>query len=412
MMPRRYLTGKDLRPEDTLTIIHAMSASPPDLQTMIAELVALPSVSSVQPELDSSNKDVCDRLASWLEDLGFVVSVLPVPDRQMKFNLLARLGEGEGGLVLAGHTDTVPWDESGWSSDPFVASRQDDRVYGLGTADMKSFLALAARAATGLDGNKLRAPLTILATADEESTMSGARALAASREAPGRYALIGEPTGMQPVFQHKGVLMEGIRVRGKSGHSSNPALGRSALEGMLEVIAVLRQLQTEFADRFSQPAFEVPEPTINLGYINGGDNPNRICAECELHVDVRLNPGMTVRGTRALIHERVRARLAGSGLQVEFLTLFEGVDPLRGQDGPLLHACEAATGARKSVCFCTEGPYLQSLGMETVIMGPGSIDQAHQPNEYLSLAQAQTCARVLDGLIHHFCVAGHGADHP
>jgi len=411
-MPRRHLTGKDLRPEDTLTIIHAMSASPPDLQTMIAELVALPSVSSVQPELDSSNKDVCDRLASWLEDLGFIVSVIPVPDRQMKFNLLARLGEGEGGLVLAGHTDTVPWDESGWSSDPFVASRQDDRVYGLGTADMKSFLALAARAAAGLAGNKLRAPLTILATADEESTMSGARALAASGEAPGRYALIGEPTGMQPVFQHKGVLMEGIRVRGKSGHSSNPALGRNALEGMLEVIAALRQLQTEFADRFRQPAFEVPEPTINLGYINGGDNPNRICAECELHVDVRLNPGMTVRGTRALIHERVRARLAGSGLQVEFLTLFEGVDPLRGQDGPLLHACEAATGARKSVCFCTEGPYLQSLGMETVIMGPGSIDQAHQPNEYLSLAQAQTCARVLDGLIHHFCVAGHGADHP
>ncbi len=409
-MPRWPRTGKDLRPKHTLTIIGAMSTATPDLETMIAELVALPSVSSVQPALDSSNQDVCARLAGWLEDLGFDVSLQPVPERHQKFNVLARLGQGEGGLVLAGHTDTVPWDETGWSSDPFAARRLDDRVYGLGTADMKSFLALAVNAARGLDATKLRAPLTILATADEESTMSGARALAADGRAPGQYALIGEPTGMQPVFQHKGVLMEGIRILGKSGHSSNPALGRNALEGMLEVIVVLRNLQAEFADRYRQPAFQVPEPTINLGYIRGGDNPNRICAECELHVDVRLNPGMTVKATRALIRERVQQRLAGSDLKVEFLTLFEGVDPLRGQDGDLLHACEAATTSRQSVCFCTEGPYLQSLGMETVIMGPGSIDQAHQPDEYLSLGQAQTCSRVLDELIHRFCVTGHGKD--
>ena len=405
-MPRAASLRKDLRPVSGLTIIGPMSTRLPDLETMIAQLVAEPSVSSVQPGLDSSNRRVCERLGDWLETLGFAVSLLPVPDRDDKCNLLARLGDGEDGLVLSGHTDTVPWDETGWSSDPFAATRREDRIYGLGTADMKSFLALAVRAAGDLGGRRLKAPLVILATADEESTMSGARALAATRERPGRYAVIGEPTSMRPVFQHKGVLMEGIRLLGRSGHSSNPALGRNALEGMAEVIAVLRALQHEFAERFREPAFEVPEPTINLGYIRGGDNPNRICAECELHVDVRLNPGMTVSGTRKLLRERVAQRLAGSGLEVEFLTLFEGVDPLRGAEGPLLSHCETATSQRESVCFCTEGPYLQSLGMETVIMGPGSIDQAHQPDEYLSLGQAEHCEKILAGLIHRFCIAG------
>jgi acetylornithine deacetylase len=405
-MPRAAGTGKDLRRLPRLTIIVPMSERLPDLETMIAQLVAEPSVSSVQPGLDSTNRRVCERLGEWLDSVGFSVDLLPVPGRDDKFNLLARLGDGDDGLVLAGHTDTVPWDETGWASDPFSASRREDRIYGLGTADMKSFLALAVRAARDLRGRKLKAPLVILATADEESTMSGARALAESRERPGRYAVIGEPTGMQPVYQHKGVLMEGIRLLGRSGHSSNPALGRNALEGMAEVIAVLRDLQREFAERFREPAFQVPEPTINLGYIRGGDNPNRICAACELHVDVRLNPGMRVDATRSLLRERVRQRLAGSDLRVEFLTLFEGVDPLRGAPGPLLTHCESITSERQSVCFCTEGPYLQSLGMETVIMGPGSIDQAHQPDEYLSLEQAERCEHVLASLIHRFCIDG------
>lgn len=411
-MPCRPVTGKDLHQSARLTIIGPMHNRLPDLETMIATLVAEPSISSVQPALDSSNRRVCEHLGTWLEGLGFAVSLMPVAGREGKFNLLARLGDGEDGLVLSGHSDTVPWDENGWSTDPFAATRRQDRIYGLGTADMKSFLALAIRAAQGFSGSKLSAPLTLLATADEESTMSGARALAESQARPGRYALIGEPTGMRPVFQHKGVLMEGIRVSGRSGHSSNPALGRNALEGMAEVITTLRALQAEFADRFSETAFEVPAPTINLGYIRGGDNPNRICAECEMHIDVRLNPGMTVRGTRALLRQRIEERLAGSGLEVEFLTLFEGVDPLRGEEGPLLHSCEAVTGARESVCFCTEGPYLQSLGMETVIMGPGCIDQAHQPDEFLSLGQAELCEQVLRGLIHRFCVAGPAATAP
>jgi acetylornithine deacetylase len=373
---------------------------------MIGDLVAIPSVSSAQPALDTGNRGVCDILANWAGDLGFEVEVMAVPGKKNKFNVIARLGRGKGGLVLAGHTDTVPWDEGRWTFDPFEATERDGRVYGLGTADMKSFLAVALHAAAAFSANRLRHPLTIIGTADEESTMSGARALAHRNGTLGRYVVIGEPTDMRPVNLHKGILMEAIRIKGSSGHSSNPALGRSALEGMLEVAAALKELRTEFAGAYREPSFEVPEPTLNLGYIHGGDNANRICGECEMHIDVRLNPGMRTETVRAAIREKIMDRLSGSGLEVDIHPLFEGVDPLVADERhELVHACESVSGnERGAVCFGTEGPFFQSMGMETVIMGPGSIDQAHQPDEYLDLASASAAVGLTERIIHRFCV--------
>jgi len=372
---------------------------------MIRRLVSLPSVSSVQPELDTSNTAVCDQIAEWAEGLGFSVAVTPVPGQSGKCNVIARLGSGEDGLVLSGHTDTVPWDEGRWSQDPFDARTRNGRIYGLGTADMKSFLAVALHAAARFHAGDLKAPLTILGTADEETTMSGARALAQVEGPLGRFAVIGEPTDLRPINAHKGVIMERIRITGRSGHSSNPALGRSALEGMMEVADALKRLRSEFAETHRSAEFEVPEPTINLGYIRGGDNANRICGQCEMHIDVRLNPGMTVAGVRSAIRRAVSERLEGSGLEVECQALFEGVDPL-GAAGHehLVGICETETGQRRgAVCFGTEGPFLQALGMETVIMGPGSIDQAHQPDEYLDLNSAERAVDLLSRLIHRFC---------
>jgi len=133
---------------------------------------------------------------------------------------------------VAGHTDTVPFDAGRWRYDPFAGAIADERIYGLGSADMKSFLALAIEAAREFSVRDLRQPLVVLATADEESSMSGARALAAANRPLGRHAVIGEPIGLKPIRMHKGILMEAIRLEGRSGHSSNPALGASALEGM------------------------------------------------------------------------------------------------------------------------------------------------------------------------------------
>ena len=378
----------------------------PDLESMIAALIATPSVSSVRPDLDLPNRPVCELLAGWLEDVGYDVTLLPVPGRPGKVNLVARRGAGPAGLLLAGHTDTVPFDEGRWRHDPFEVRREGDRLTGLGVADMKGFLAVAVQAAARHANARLQAPLVLLATADEESSMSGARALLTEDPNLGRYAVIGEPTAMHPVYRHKGVLMEGIRLEGRSGHSSNPALGVNALEGMFEVADELRRLRAEWAERYPDPAFEVAVPTLNFGHIRGGDNPNRICADCELHVDVRLNPGMTAAGARAELRRRLRHRLEGSGLTLSFDALFDGVDPLAGRaDGPLLADCRHLSGeAPATACFATEGPFLEALGLETVIMGPGRIEVAHQPDESLELAQAERCGEVLDGLIGRFCI--------
>ncbi len=372
----------------------------------IRQLIATPSVSSVSPQFDQSNRVVIDLLAEWLEASGFAVRIEPLPGRSDKANLIATLGEGPGGLVLAGHTDTVPFDAGRWRYDPFGGTVADERIYGLGSADMKSFLALAIEAAREFSARDLRQPLVILATADEESSMGGARALAAAGQPLGRHAVIGEPTGLRPVRMHKGILMEAIRLEGRSGHSSNPALGASALEGMHQVIGELLHWRTELQARYRNPLFEVDVPTLNLGRIHGGDNPNRICADCELHIDIRPLPGMALTELRDVLHQRLGRLLSDGELKLSFEPLFPGIEALETPAAAaIVQAAEDLTGAPAGVVgFGTEGPYLNALGMETVILGPGSVDCAHQPDEFLPLATLQPTLDLLRGLIGRFCV--------
>lgn len=397
----------------------------PNILTAIAELIAQPSISSGDPALDQSNVGVIDLLATWLDDLGFRVEIQPVFDgappngedplpmhaarhrvaAARKANLIATLGTGNNGLVLAGHTDTVPFDEGRWSRDPFGGRVANDRIYGLGTSDMKAFLALAVEAARGLRAEELTAPLIILATADEETSMSGARALLEAPSLPARYAVVGEPTGLRPARQHKGIMMDRIRLTGRSGHSSNPAFGNNAIEGMHVVIGELMALRAEFEKRHRNGAFLVDYPTLNLGHIHGGDNPNRICGQCELHIDVRPLPGMRIEDIRAEIDQRIRARLANRGFSLEIEELFPGVPAVETPaDARIVRAAEALSGATaEAVAFATEAPFLREMGMEVVVLGPGDIDQAHQPDEFLALDRITPTVSLLRGLIERFC---------
>ncbi|MDH5394560.1 MAG: M20/M25/M40 family metallo-hydrolase, partial [Gammaproteobacteria bacterium] len=194
----------------------------PALLEMIDRLISTPSVSCVSADLDSSNLPVIEALANWLQALGFNTEIQRL-NNPNKANLIASSGSGPGGLVLSGHTDTVPCDHSLWSCEPFQLTQKDNRLYGLGTADMKSFLAFAIKAASQFDCRQFQQPLIILATADEETSMAGAKAIAESGYPKARFAVIGEPTGLKPVRAHKGMMMEAIRLTGQSGHSSNPA---------------------------------------------------------------------------------------------------------------------------------------------------------------------------------------------
>jgi acetylornithine deacetylase len=378
----------------------------PDLLTMFDRLLATPSVSSTDPARDQGNRAVIELLAEWCTALGFRTTIQPLPGQPNKANLVAVLGEGAGGLVLAGHTDTVPCDAALWQMDPYRLTARDGRLYGLGATDMKGFFPVALAAASRSCEARLGAPLILLATADEESGMAGASQLVALGEPRARHAVIGEPTDLAPVRLHKGILMEAVTVTGRAGHSSDPALGINALEGMHRVIAELLAFRDELAARYRNPLFAVEVPTLNLGCIHGGDNPNRICGQCELHFDLRPLPGMDPEELRAILRERLARIAAASGTTIAMRPLFAGL-PAFVEDAmaPIVRAAEELTGHTAGpVAFATEGPFLQRLGMQTVVLGPGSIRQAHQPDEYMEQRQIEPAIGVLTAMIRRFCV--------
>ena len=307
---------------------------------------------------------------------------------------------------MAGHTDTVPLNEELWSIDPFHATERDGKLYGLGITDMKGFFPLIMAAVRPLLDSNFSEPLIVLATSDEETSMQGARTLAELGKPKARSAVIGEPTGLRPVRAHKGIMMESIRLVGQSGHSSDASLGRNALDAMHYVIGDLMVYREELKAKYSDPLFDIPYPTLNLGCIHGGDNPNRICGNCELEFDVRLMPGMHIETVREQIKQRVKAIVTPLDISVEMNPLFTGVPAFfADENSQLIKLAEELSGNKAiSVAFGTEGPFLQQLGMDTIIMGPGNIDKAHQPDEYMSLDMIDPCIDLLRKLITKQCL--------
>jgi acetylornithine deacetylase len=384
-----------------------MNDSFPTLTEMMSALIATPSVSSVNTGWDQSNLAVIELLDGWLSSAGFQTEVMPIPGHPDKANLIATLGSGPDGLVLAGHTDTVPFDGELWKYDPLKLTEIDGRFYGLGTSDMKSFFALALEAARDLEAKQLKRPLIILATADEESSMSGAKALVDANCRMGRYAIIGEPTGLKPVRMHKGISMESVRLTGQSGHSSDPSLGNNAMEGMYKVMGNILDWRRELQQRYRNPLFAIEVPTLNLGHIHGGDNPNRICGHCELQFDLRPLPGMDILTLRGELQQRLEQELADSNLKLEMIPVFDGIPAMETPaDSRIVKAVEQLTShTAEAVAFGTEAPYLRDLGIETLILGPGDIAQAHQPDEYLSTQRVSPTIKLLQSVIQQFCLS-------
>ncbi|MEE4299033.1 MAG: acetylornithine deacetylase [Pseudomonadales bacterium] len=381
-----------------------MNASIPELAPMLKALVESPSVSSADARFDQSNRAVVDHLASWLDDLGFSVEISPLPDQPHKANLVAVLGRGADGLVLAGHTDTVPCDPELWNSDPFAMGERDDRFYGLGTCDMKGFFPLALEAVRDVRAEDLERPLIVVATADEECSMDGARLLVERGTPAARFAVVGEPTDLRPQRLHKGIMFEKIRVSGRSGHSSDPSLGANALDAMHAVMGEIIAFRAELAASHQHPAFAVEVPTMNLGCLHAGDNPNRICGHAELQIDVRVLPGMD----NAFVHEALCHRLQpvarAHDVEIEVEVLHAAPPFEEGAGGELIRLVEKLTGVEAgAVAFGTEAPFYQQLGMEAVVLGPGSIDQAHQPDEYLDHRQIEPTVRLLRDLVRTVC---------
>lgn len=381
-----------------------MKSKIPPFIELYRQLIASPSISATDSALDQSNVSLINLLAGWFRDLGFSVEVQPVPGTRHKFNLLARSGEGAGGLLLAGHTDTVPFDDGRWTRDPFVLTEHDNKLYGLGTADMKGFFAFILDALRDVDVTTLKKPLYVLATADEETTMAGAKYFSESARLRPDCAIIGEPTSLKPVRAHKGHLSHAIRIEGQSGHSSDPARGVNAIELMHASITELMKLRHTLQERYHHDGFAIPYPTMNFGHIHGGDAANRICACCELHMDIRPLPGLSLNDLDGLLNEAlapVSARWPGR------LTVSELHPPIPGYECPVDHelvtVVEKLLGVPTEVVnYCTEAPFIQQI-CPTLVLGPGSIDQAHQPDEFIDTAFIKPTHALITQVVQHFC---------
>ncbi|TXY15937.1 acetylornithine deacetylase [Vibrio mimicus] len=365
-------------------------------------LISTSSISSTDARWDEGNEQVIAKLADWLSALSFAIQIEQVaPNKQ---NLIAKLGSGEGGLLLAGHSDTVPFDEGRWNYNPHALTQANNRFYGLGTADMKGFFAFIYEAVKKVDWSKQTKPLYVLATCDEETTMLGARHFTENAPFKPDYCIIGEPTSLVPIRAHKGHVANAIRVTGKSGHSSNPALGVNAIEIMHEVLFALMQLRDRLIKEYHHPGFEIPTPTLNLGHIHGGDSPNRICGCCELHYDVRPLPGISLDGLDNLMRDALREVQQKWPGRIELIPLH---DPIPGyecaHDHPFVHGIsEICEQEAETVNYCTEAPFLQQV-CPTLVLGPGSIDQAHQPDEFLAFEFIDPTVRVLSRAMQKYC---------
>lgn len=307
--------------------------------------------------------------------------------------------------MLAGHTDTVPYDESRWNSDPFTLSQKDNKLFGLGSIDMKGFFAFVIEAIKAFEHKDQTAPILILATADEETTMAGAQQIAKHQQLKPDYCVIGEPTDMVPVFTHKGHMSSAIRITGRSGHSSDPERGLNAIEIMHNVMTKLLHLKEELKNKYSIEHFAVPYPTMNLGHIHGGDNANRICGCCELHIDIRPLPGLSIIELQQMLlaaTQPINDQYPGS---VDVIDLHEPIPAFNEQpDAGLVKLAEKISGQTAvAVNYCTEAPFLQQLGCETLVMGPGSIQQAHQPDEHLAMEKIKPSQQMITELIRRCC---------
>ena len=388
-----------------------MNRPTPNFIDALGQLVAMPSVSSTNADIDIGNREVIQLLANWFQDQGFEVQLQPISEDGKKLNLYASIGGNlldentQGGLIFSGHADTVPCDPTLWSGTPFVLKENSKGYQGLGSTDMKGFFAVILQSISQMDLSKLKKPLTIVATADEETSMNGARNLLKEVIAKADKVIIGEPTDMQPIRMHKGILMEAIDIQGVGGHSSNPDLGINAMEVMHEVLSGLFVLRSELQANYKHAGFAISVPTLNTGCIHGGDNPNRICSHCNIEFDLRTLPGMLNTEMREKIDAMIEPIAQKWNCSIARKALMPGADSFeQSSDSDLVITAEHLSGQTSgSVAFATEAPFYKALGLDTLVLGPGSIDQAHAVNEYIPGAQIEPAIRLYSALIQKYC---------
>ncbi len=377
-----------------------------ELLAMVERLIAFETVSR------DSNLGLIEWTRDYLAGLG-ATSRLTYDATGKKANLFATLGEGSRpGLVLSGHTDVVPVEGQAWDTDPFKATVIGDKLYGRGSADMKGYIATALVMAPQFLASKADAPLHFAFSYDEEVGCIGVRGLIKDLQDIGLKTagcIVGEPTLMQPIIAHKGTHRFRCCVTGREAHSSYTIQGVNAIEYAARIIVYIRQM----ADRLQQLetrdyAFTVPFTTMQTGLIRGGLAANIVPKECEFIFEARTMPGASehklfqeVKDYAATLLPEMQRIEPNAAIKLELLNTAPGMNMQETDEIVKLATALSRNKPNGAVSYGTEGGLFQAAGIPTVICGPGDIEQAHRPNEFVSLAQLAQCEAFMQRLLEN-----------
>ncbi|ATB63359.1 acetylornithine deacetylase [Pseudomonas mosselii] len=360
-----------------------------------------------------SNLELIAFIRDYLAGLG-VASELFHNEEGTKANLFATIGpDDRGGVVLSGHTDVVPVEGQAWSVEPFRLTEREGRLYGRGTADMKGFIASVLAAVPALLAQPLKLPVHLAFSYDEEVGCLGVRSMLAAlaqRPHKPRLCLIGEPTELKPVLGHKGKLAMRCQVHGAACHSAYAPYGVNAIEYAARLIGKLGEIGDDLArPEYHDERFDPPFSTVQTGVIKGGRALNIVPAECEFDFEVRALPGFEAQVVADRLQDyaetqllpRMRAVSGASDIRLRPLSAYPGLATPADSEAARLVALISGSSDFGTVAFGTEGGLFDQAGIPTVVCGPGSMEQGHKPDEFVSVEQLKGCDAMLRRLVDH-----------
>ncbi len=362
-----------------------------------------------------SNLGLIEWTRDYLKDYG-IDSRLTYDATGKKANLFATVQKGnKPGIVLSGHTDVVPVDGQNWASDPFKAIVKDAKIYGRGACDMKSYLAVILAMTPRFAAANLKAPIHFALSYDEEVGCIGARGLLEDLARNGirpAGAIIGEPTSMQPVIAHKGKRAYSCCVRGKEAHSALTPQGVNAIEYAAKIITYIRNMAERMqACEPRDYGFDVPFTTLQTGVISGGTAGNIVPRECIFQFEFRYLPGADPNALereikdyaeRVILPEMQRTD-PNTGISIETKAANPGLSTSETDEITRLAQALSRNQSTAKVAYLTEGGLFQQAGIPAIICGPGSIEQAHKPDEYVTLGQVALCESFMERLLENMC---------
>lgn len=352
-----------------------------------------------------ANEPVCTRIAEWLEPLGARITVQRSERGPGQVNLLATLGpEGRAALALAGHADTVPFDASMRATDQ--PERDGRRLYGRGSCDMKGGIAAMVGAMDRVGGAALKRPVLFAFTFQEEIGCHGIKHMREQGGIDAERCIVGEPTGLRPVTEHKGYTVGRLRIRGVPCHSSDPSQGISAVHAAARAVDATLRLGHRWSQQSWATTLQPPHPTLNIGLFQGGTARNVVPEQAGYTIEIRPLPGLD---GQALLDEAFRAgELAARTVdeRLRFERVVDEVDPPLftppGED-LVQFLCERTGMEPGAVPFYTEAPTLREMGARTVVCGPGGIEQAHRVDEYVDFDALERAEQLYEDAIRTFC---------